>query len=176
MKKKILAFGASSSKNSINKELARFTANQIKNGETEVLDLNDYELPIYSVDKEAENGIPKLAKEIKHKIQQADGIVVSFAEHNGTYSAAYKNVYDWVSRINMDVWEGTPMVVLSTSPGENGGKFVLESAFSVYSHFNPNVIGKFSLPSFYDNYNEGITDNNLKEQHNALVKQFESAL
>jgi NAD(P)H-dependent FMN reductase len=42
---KILAFGASNSKNSINKALARFTATLVPGAEIEVLDLNDYALP-----------------------------------------------------------------------------------------------------------------------------------
>ena len=48
--KKIIAFGGSNSKNSINKELAAYTANQINNVEVEVLDLNDFELPLYGID------------------------------------------------------------------------------------------------------------------------------
>ena len=57
MTKKIIAFGASSSKQSINKQLATFAANQFQNVSVEILDLNDYEMPIFSVDKEKENGI-----------------------------------------------------------------------------------------------------------------------
>ncbi|WP_275041411.1 NAD(P)H-dependent oxidoreductase [Pseudoalteromonas piscicida] len=36
-------------------------------------------------------------------IGDADVIVVSFAEHNGTYSATYKNEFDWRSRIDKKV-------------------------------------------------------------------------
>jgi NAD(P)H-dependent FMN reductase len=45
---------ASSSKDSINKQLATY-AGQFKNA-VEVLDLNDYEMPIFSTDKEAATG------------------------------------------------------------------------------------------------------------------------
>ena len=60
--KKIIAFGASSSKNSINKQLANYVANQFQNANVDLLDLNDYEMPLYSVDKEKNQGIPELAK------------------------------------------------------------------------------------------------------------------
>ena len=50
--KKIIAFGASSSKTSINKEFATYVAYQFQNASIEILDLNDYEMPIFSVDKE----------------------------------------------------------------------------------------------------------------------------
>ena len=44
--KKIIAFGASSSTNSINKKLAIYAANQISNSKVIVLDLNDFEMGI----------------------------------------------------------------------------------------------------------------------------------
>ena len=50
--KKIIAFGGSSSKNSINKQLATYAAHLFQNVEVEVLDLNDYEMPLFSVDKD----------------------------------------------------------------------------------------------------------------------------
>jgi len=54
---KIIAFGGSSSKNSINKQLATYTANLFPNVFVEVLDLNQYEMPVFSVDLEKEQGI-----------------------------------------------------------------------------------------------------------------------
>ena len=41
---KVLAFGASSSKKSINKKFAIYVANCIPNAEINVIDLNDYEI------------------------------------------------------------------------------------------------------------------------------------
>ena len=96
---KILAFGASNSKTSINKQFATYASNQIEKAEVILLDLNDFEMPIYSIDKEKENGIPDLAKEFKQYIKDCDGIIISFAEHNGAYTAAFKNIFDWISRI-----------------------------------------------------------------------------
>ena len=63
--KKIIAFGASSSTNSINKKLAIYAANQISNSKVIVLDLNDFEMPIYSEDRDRINGIPEKAHEFK---------------------------------------------------------------------------------------------------------------
>ena len=58
---KIIAFAGSNSKNSINKKLVSFAAKQFKNAEVEILDLNDFELPLFSVDREKEMGRPQLA-------------------------------------------------------------------------------------------------------------------
>lgn len=63
--KKILAFGASSSRKAINKIFADFAANQLSGVEVILLDLNDFEMPIFSVDREDENGIHQLAIRFK---------------------------------------------------------------------------------------------------------------
>jgi chromate reductase, NAD(P)H dehydrogenase (quinone) len=52
--KKIIAFGGTSSKNSINKQLATYAANLFPNVFVEKLDLNEYEMPAFSVDLEKE--------------------------------------------------------------------------------------------------------------------------
>ena len=75
--KKIIALGGSNSKNSINKTLATYTANLVTNAEVEVVDLNDFELPIYSIDDEQEHGVHDIAEKMLATIQAADGLVVS---------------------------------------------------------------------------------------------------
>ena len=113
--KKILAFGASSSRNSINKQLAKYASSQIKEAEITLLDLNDFEMPIFSVDKEKADGIPEPAQVFKKHILEADGILISFAEHNGSYSSIFKNTLDWTSRIEGKIWEGKSMFLMATS-------------------------------------------------------------
>lgn len=178
MSKKILAFGASSSRNSINKKLATYTAHQLEGCQINLLDLNDFEMPIYSIDKENENGIPDLAHRFDQHIKDADGIIISFAEHNGAYSAAYKNIYDWVSRIGKDVWNQKPMFLLSTSPGGRGGKGVLQLAANSYKFANKASIVEFSLPSFNQNFNEesGIQDEDLNSQFLNQLQIFKEAI
>ena len=56
--KKIIAFAGSNSKQSINKQLATYAASLVENVEVTVLDLNDFELPLYGMDYENEHGIP----------------------------------------------------------------------------------------------------------------------
>ena len=115
--KKIVAFGASSSKKSINKKLADYAANQIKDSTVNLLDLNNFEMPIYSIDFEEENGIPPQAFQFKKELSSADGVIISFAEHNGAYTSAFKNIFDWISRIEKVVWLDKPMFLMATSDG-----------------------------------------------------------
>ncbi len=149
---KLLAFAASSSKKSINKQLATYAASLLEGAEIEVLDLNDYELPLYSVDKEQELGHPQLAQAFLAKIAASDAIIISFAEHNGSYSAAYKNLFDWCSRINPKVFQDKPLVLLATSPGPRGAATVLDTAVNSAPYFAGDVKANLAVPSFYEKF------------------------
>ncbi|MGJ8682475.1 NADPH-dependent FMN reductase [Paraglaciecola sp.] len=148
---KLLAFAASNSRQSINKNLVNY-ASQLVEAEVELLDLNDFEMPIYSSDKENEHGIHPLAESLYEKISQSDAILISFAEHNGSYTSAYKNIFDWMSRINQKVFQNKAMVLLASSPGPGGAKNVLNSAVTSAPYFAGDVKGSLSIPSFYDNF------------------------
>ena len=174
MNRKILSFGASNSKSSINKRFAAYVANQIENAEVTVLDLNDFEMPIYSIDREKSSGIPDLAVQFKDHIKESDGLVISFAEHNGAYTVAFKNVMDWMSRLEGSVWENKPMFLLSTSPGGRGGKSVLTLAQNSFQFMNKNTLVGFALPSFHKNFSDkqGILDDMLSIEFDNQLKQF----
>lgn len=121
----------------------------------EVLDLNNYEMPLFSIDKQVGEGIHNLATEFASKIDEADLVVISLAEYNGTYSSAFKNIFDWVSRIpNRKMFNDTKVFSSSTSPGPRGAKTVIENAKEVFPHHGAEVIADFSLPSFGENFDE----------------------
>ena len=149
---KLLAFGASSSKDSINKKLAFYAASCVKDAQIDLIDLNEFELPIYSVDKEKEMGTPTIIKTFLEKINHADAIIMSLAEHNGSYTTAYKNLFDWASRSAKKVFDNKKVIILSTSPGPGGAKSVLTNAVGSMPYFGAIVIGSLSVPSFYDNF------------------------
>lgn len=149
---KIIAFGGSNSKNSINKKLATYASSLFKEASVEVLDLNDFVLPLFSVDLEKEIGQPQLAKDFLDKIASADFLVVSLAENNGNYSAAFKNLFDWSSRQAKEVFQQKPMLLMATSPGGRGGASVLEIAKNAFPRFGADIKAIFSLPSFNDNF------------------------
>lgn len=149
---KILAFAASNSRESINGILANYVAHLVPGAHVDLLDINDYEMPIFSVEREKDLGSPKQAQAFFEKIGSADAIIISYAEHNGSYTAAYKNLFDWTSRIDTKVFQQKPMLILSTSPGPGGGKNVLASALNSAPHFGALVKSSLCVPSFYDNF------------------------
>jgi len=174
---KILAFAATSSRKSINKQLVNYATSLIDPAEheVEILDLNDYELPLFSEDREAELGHPEAARAFIDKIANSDAIVISFAEHNGSYTVAYKNIFDWASRITMKVFQGKRMVMLATSPGPGGASNVLRSAVESSVFFGGKVVGKLSVPNFYEAFDSAasvLRDEPLSTKLRNLVRQL----
>lgn len=175
--KKIIAFAGSNSKNSINKQLANYASSLVKNANIDVLDLNDFELPLYGIDLENEHGIPDNAQKFLKIIKESDGIVLSLAEHNGAYSTAFKNLFDWMSRIDGKLWSDKPMLLMATSPGARGGTTVLDIAKGRFPFMGGNIVSEFSLPSFNDHFSDGkLTNEELNGELQKQVLVFESKL
>ncbi len=168
---KIIAFAGSNSSHSINKKLATYAASLFNNRNTEILDLNDYELPLFSVDREEALGRPQLARDFLEKIGSADLVILSLAENNGNYSAAFKNAFDWASRIRNDVFQDKPMLLMATSPGRRGGRSVLDIAQANLPRYGGNIKAEFSLPQFYENFDleKGVI---LSEEFDMALRQI----
>ncbi len=163
--KKVITIAGSNSQKSINKMLIAYTTTLLEDVEILTIDLNDYVLPIYGVDYEAENGIPTAVKRLDEIIESADGFIISLAEHNGSYSAVFKNTLDWLSRLDMKIWKEKPMLLMATSPGGRGAATILQSASSYFPFLGAKIIETFSLPSFYDNFKEGeVIEEKLKKE------------
>lgn len=162
---KIVAFGASSSKNSINKALATYAASLFEKANTTILDLNDFEMPVFSVDKEINDGIPEKAIKFYHILQNSDLIIISLTEHNGSYTTAFKNIFDWVSRHHSSFFENKKLFLLSTSTGQRGGKSVMDAALVRFPFHGAEILENFSLPKFYENFDSesGILDGDLQK-------------
>ncbi|WP_299625333.1 NAD(P)H-dependent oxidoreductase [uncultured Tenacibaculum sp.] len=174
---KVVAFAGSNSKNSINKELATFAASLLTNNEYKVLDLNDYELPLYSIDVELAGEFPEAAVQFNDELANSDAIIISLAEHNGSYTAAFKNLLDWVSRKDKTVFKNKPVLVLATSPGGRGGATVLNTALNSFPHFGADIKGSFSLPSFNDNFKDGkLVNEDLLKELSVAVQDLEAVL
>jgi len=150
-----------------------YAASLIAGAEVEVIDLSDFEIPLFSEDKEKELGQPALAQEFMAKIGSCDALIISFAEHNGAYTAAYKNLFDWCSRIDTKVFQNKPMVMLATSPGGRGAGTVLKTAVDAAPHFGGDLKGSYSIPRFYDNFN--LENNTLSndEIKSELIKTLD---
>lgn len=175
--KRIMTLGGSSSSESINRKLAQYAGGQLKEFEVIDLDLRDYELPLYSIDYEKEHGFSEDLLRLEQEIIDSDGIILSLAEHNGAYTAAFKNAFDWLSRRESKVWRGKPMLLLSTSPGVRGGQSVLEIAEKRFPFNGGNIVASMSFPSFNDNFRNGeVTEPGLKKELMDRIETFKDKL
>jgi len=153
---KIIAFAGSNSGVSINKKLVTYAASLFENADVEILDLNDYEVPMYKHERELESGVPVQMVAFAEKFDSAD-----LAEHNGSYSVAFKNVFDWISRIpSRSAFNEIPMFLMATAGSARGGLGVLEGAVARFPFNGGNVVETFTLPFFNDNFN--VDENKIR--------------
>lgn len=174
---KILAFAGSTSSTSINRELVKFVLKDFQDDEINLIDLNDFDMPVFSVDRE-KKGFPDEAHHFLKVIEECDAIICSLAEHNRSYSAAFKNVFDWASRINVKVFQNKPMLLMSTSPGEYGGGNVMNTAKTFFPHFGADVKETFSLPKFYENFDmeSGVIDPLMRKDLKDKISSFKAQI
>ncbi len=151
--KKILAFAGSNSSVSINHSLVAFAASQITSHEVKVIRLTDFPLEIYSEDLEKERGFSVDLRLLLNEIKEADGLIVSVNEHNSGPSAFFKNVLDWLSRIEYKFLAEKKILLMSTSPGKGGAATSLEYVKkSMINRYGGDVVENFSFPSFSENF------------------------
>lgn len=181
----ILAIPATNSRTSINRQLLGYAA-ELLTGELAgdgaaptvgFIDLNDYELAIFSPEREAA-GIPELAQQLYARIGEADALIVSFAEYNGSYTPAWKNTFDWMSRINQKVYQSKPVAMFAASPGGRAGAGVLGSATTVAPHLGAELVGSLGVGTFSQNFDADasrIADAELDQSFRGVLQALLSA-
>jgi NAD(P)H-dependent FMN reductase len=170
----IVGFAGSNSSTSINYKLVRYTASLIKNSELRLLDMANYPFPMYSEDYEKQHGFSNSLVEFKEDIKKASGIILSVNEHNSNPSAFFKNIIDWLSRVDKDFIKGQKVFLMATSGGKRGAQSSLEVSEKLLSRFGAEIVSTFSLPNFNDNFdiNKGILDTALASEHSEKLETF----
>jgi len=169
---KILLFSASTRAASLNRQLIQLafeTAFRLGH-EATLIDLNDFEMPIYNGDHESENGLPDAAEALKKRIAATDALIISTPEYNGSYPALLKNTLDWCSRAGdgLDgraVYEGKKVIVMAASPGPRGGARVLPAITRQMEVLRTIVVGQLGI---------GEASRNLESDETA--KKIETAI
>jgi chromate reductase len=174
---KIIAFAGSNSRHSINRKLAAYAASLFHDAEAEVLDLNDFSMPLFSLDLEKEIETPEAVSRFLAKIASADFLVISLAENNSSFNAGFKNLFDWNSRINPKQLQSKPVLLMATSPGRRGGASVLESGKTIFPFHGAVIKGTFSLPLFHENFVEGqgIINPELDQKLKEVVETIQAS-
>jgi len=180
--KHVLLFTGSNSPKSINRNLVKYAAKFFSDVKTSFLDLRKYELPIYSLEIEENEGIPENAYKLRAEILTFDAFVVSIPENNGSVPAFLKNGLDWISRCDDDyrVFKEKPVLLISTSPSPGGGERAVAHAEAIFKTLAARVYNGFSLPRYYNVTNgngtnfEIIEEESKRLEHN--IQEFEKIL
>jgi NAD(P)H-dependent FMN reductase len=170
----ILAFVGSNSSVSINFKLVNFTASIIKNQHVEILNMKDFSFPTYSYDEEKNNGYDASLYTLKNSILNSDEILLAVNERNGQPSAYFKNVIDWLSRLEIKFLVDKKIFLMATSGGKRGAISALELIAHLLPRFGGEIAATFSLPSFAENFDEtkGIIHKELAAAHQKALQLF----
>jgi chromate reductase len=151
--KKILAFAGSNSSTSVNRQLVEHAASKSSDHEVTLINLTDYDAPIFSEDLEKVSGVPESIQKLKAVFETHDAFMIASPEHNGMMPAFLKNMMDWLSRAGGKIFQEKPVLLMSTSPGPRGGQTNLENMKNVFPYWGASaVFADFSLGSFFQAY------------------------
>lgn len=146
---KLLVLVGSNQANSINRQLADYAAS-LSGYDYTVIDMLRFdETPLYSSQRQQSQGFPAEIQELYAQIRQHDALIIASPEHNGSIPAVFKNVIDWLSRLQMKFLGNKPVLLMSTSPGANGGKTNLAHMAQLLPWWGAASIQTYSLGGFY---------------------------
>ncbi len=171
---KIIAFAGSNSSTSVNYQLVKHTVGLIEGHEVQLLNMANFPFPMFSVDLEKERGYSNSLNELRNDIQNANGLVLSVNEHNGNPSAYFKNVLDWLSRMDRSFLADTKILLMSASPGKRGGIGALGVVEQMLPRLGGEIVATFSLPAFFEAFeaDNGIKEAELAQSHKSALDAF----
>lgn len=174
--KKILAFSASFSSESINHELVSYAASRLTEAEVQVIRLSDFSAPIYTKEMEQTQGIPDNIIKLKALFSDSEGFLISTPEYNSSIPAGFKNTMDWLSRTEAPIFQNKPVLLMAASPGGRGGRSVIDHLSNIMPFWGAKLTGTFSLPRFRETFSAGITDGDLHAQLLNELETFQRSL
>jgi len=123
---KILAFAGSTREGSFNKILLRTAVRGAESAAASVtvIDLDNYRMPIYDSDLEAESGLPENAKKLQSLFLEHNGLLIAAPEYNSSVTPVLKNTIDWVTRwngaANLRCFAGKTAGIMAAGGGAGG--------------------------------------------------------
>lgn len=174
---KLLVFGASLRRKSLNDRLATLAASvvQEKGGTVDRAHMTDFDCPSYDQDVEAEGTIPGPARDLSARLQAADGFIISAPEYNASMPGVLKNVIDWVSRLRPQPFNGRQGLLLSASPSMVGGNRGLWALRVPFEHLGARIYpDMFSLAQAHDALDDSgqFADERLRQRFEDTVASF----
>jgi NAD(P)H-dependent FMN reductase len=126
---KILVIPGSTRTGSLNLRLAALAAKELTLMDVEVnrISLDDYPLPMFDADAEANSGAPQNAIKLKQSVSAHQGVFNDSPQYNGSVPPALKNAIDWISQVRergepaYAAFRGRVFALGAASPEAHGG-------------------------------------------------------
>ena len=146
----ILIFAGSARQGAFSKQLAAAATTLImgEGGKPTLVDLADFEIPLYNADLEAGGGIPQPVIDFRRLVASHDGMAIATPEYNGFVTPLLLNMLCWASRPSPGddfgtVFQGRPVALMASSPGRLGGVRVIPRLRDVVAE-----LGMIPVPGF----------------------------
>jgi NAD(P)H-dependent FMN reductase len=117
----------------------------------EILDLKDYNFPIFDERLRYQQDPAPEVLQFAEKIRMADGVIIIAPEYNGGYPASLKNAIDLLT----DEWWRKPVAISTVSDGIFGGTQVITSLqFTLWKLRAWTVPAMYPVPSVIKTFDE----------------------
>ncbi len=171
-KPRVLAFAGSKRSESYNVRLAQIAADGARQAgaEVTVLDMNDFQLPLFDEDLERDEGTPENATKLKQLFLDHDGLLIASPEYNSSITPLLKNTIDWISRsasgeAPLSAYKGKVAVLMAASPGGLGGLRGLIHVRAILSSMGVIVLpNQIAVARAYEAFNENGQLKDEKQQ------------
>jgi chromate reductase, NAD(P)H dehydrogenase (quinone) len=129
------------------------------------------ELPLYDQDLDVEGDVPVSVQRLREAWAEADAILFSTPEYNGSVPGGLKNAVDWASRPRLEAALTNKTVsVIGTSTGQFGAIWAQNDLRRILGIAGARVIGEgLAVPRAQDGFAEQLRDQ-LREQVQLLVE------
>jgi chromate reductase len=134
---------------------------------TQIIDLIEEDLPLYTPKVQAGYGIPHQVKQLSQTLINTEAMIFVAPEYNGGIPPTLNNALAWLS-VSGDDWRGCfngkPAIIATYSGG--GGQYVLLAMRSQLSYIGMNVVGRQILT----NGNKPLNLDSAREIMKQLIK------
>ena len=137
------------------------------NVETQIINLVDLDLPLYSTVEEERSGIPDTAKDLAEQILALNAFIIVAPEYNGVMPPVLNNAMAWTSRATEN-WRDAfndKIVGLATHSGGGGAKG-LQAMRIMYQHLGANILARELLTT----YEKPLNEDSAKKMIEQLIK------
>ena len=182
MTTKITVISGSSRAESYNLKLATQLAaiTDATNAEVSLINLKDFDLPIYNGDLEDAEGLPGTAKLLKLRLAESTGLIFTCPEYNGFMTPLLINAIDWCTRsedasVDLSGFTGKTVLVASASPGAGGGARAATHLKTMLSGLGSVIFPQsMVVPSAYNAFDdEGkLLDEAMTKRAEQLIEKF----